>query len=51
MQTIVEKAKGLKKIDHRYDGPSDTFNSMVSDYPISNENLDDIIINFSEMKK
>ena len=49
MQDNVKKAKRLKEIDDRDDGPSDTFNSMISEDQISGEDLDDFIRNFSEI--
>ena len=39
MQTNARKAKRFKEIDHRHDDPSDTFNSMVSEDPISDDDL------------
>ena len=36
-------------MDDRNDHPSDTFNSMVSKDPISDDDLDGFIRNFSEM--
>ena len=45
----VKKARRLKEMDDRDDDPSDTFNSMVSEDPISDDDLDGFIKNFSEM--
>ena len=49
MQANVKKAKRLKEIDDRYDDPSDTFNSKVSEDLISDDDLDGFIRNFSDM--
>ena len=49
MHANVKKARRLKEMDDSDDGPSDTFNSMVSEDPISDDNLDGFIRNFSEM--
>ena len=49
MQANVKKAKRLKEKDDRDDDPSDIFNYMVSEYPISDDDLDGLIRNFSEM--
>ena len=51
MQANVKKAKRLKKIDDRDNDPSDTFNCMVSEDSISDDDLDDFVRNFSEMTK
>ena len=40
-----------KEIDDRDDGPLDTFNSMLSKDPISNEDVDDFIRTFSGVKE
>ena len=50
MQANVQKAKRLKKIDDGDDSPSDTFNPMVSEDPISDEDLDFIRNFFHETK-
>ena len=49
MQANVKKAKRLIEIDDRDNGPSDTFNSMVCEDPISDDDLDDFIWICSEM--
>ena len=49
MQANAKKARRLKEMDDRDDDPSDTFNSMVSEDPISDDDLDGFITNFSEM--
>ena len=46
---MLRKAEGLKEMDDRDDDPSDTFNSMVSEDPISDDDLDRFIRNFSDM--
>ena len=43
------KRKMLNEKADSNEGSSDTFNSMISEGPISNENLDDFIKTFSEM--
>ena len=48
-QANAKKARRLKGMDDRDDDPSDTFNSMVSDDPISDDDLDGFIRNFSDM--
>ena len=49
MQADAKKAKRLKEMNDRDDDLSDTFNSMVSGDPISENDLDGFIRNFSEM--
>ena len=49
MQANAKKARRLKEMDDRDDDPSDTFNSMVSEDTISDDNLDLFIRNFFEM--
>ena len=49
MQANVKKAKMLKEMDDRDDDPSDTFNSMVNEDLISDDDLDGFIRNFSQM--
>ena len=49
MQANAKKERGLKEVDDRDDDPSDTFNTMVSEDPISDDDLDSFIRNFSEM--
>ena len=49
MQANVKKARRLKEMDDREDDPSDNLNSMVSEDPISDDDLDGVIRNFSEM--
>ena len=49
MQANAKKARRLKEMDDRDDDPSDTFNSMVSEDIISDDDLDDFISNFSDM--
>ena len=49
MQANAKKARRLKEMDDRDDDPSDTFNSMVSEDIISDDDLDDFIRNFSDM--
>ena len=49
MQANTKKEKRLKEMDDRDDDPSDTFNSMVSEDPISDHDLDGFFRNFSEM--
>ena len=44
-----KEEKMLKEIDDRDDDPSDTFNSMVGEDPISDDDLDNFIRNFSEI--
>ena len=50
-QANAKKARRLKVMDDRDDDPSDTFNSMVSEDPISDDDLEGFIRNFSEMTK
>ena len=45
MQANAKKARRLKEIGNRDDDPSDTFNSMVSEDPISDDALDGFIRN------
>ena len=49
MQANAKKVRRLKEMDDRDDDPSYTFNSMVSEDPISDNDLDGCIRNFSEM--
>ena len=49
MQANAKKARRLKEMDGRDDDPSDTFNSMLSEDPISDDDLDGFIRNFSEV--
>ena len=49
MQASAKKARRLKQMDHRDGDPSDTLNSMVSEDPISNDDLYGFIRHFSEM--
>ena len=49
MQANAKKARRLGEMDDRDDDPSDTFNSMVSEDIISDDDLDDFIRNFSDM--
>ena len=49
MQANAKKARRLKEMDDRDDDPSDTFNCMVSEDIISDDDLDDFIRNFSDM--
>ena len=49
MQANAKKARRLKGGDDRDDDPSDIFNSMLSEDPISDDDLDVFIRNFSEM--
>ena len=49
MQVNVKKAKGLKEIIDRNDDPSDTFNCMFTEDPISDDDLDAFIRNFSKI--
>ena len=49
MQANAKKAIKLKEMDDRDDDPSDTFSSMVSEDPISGNDLDGFIWNFSDM--
>ena len=49
MKANAKKAKKLKEMDDREDDPSDTFNSMVSEEPISDDDLEGFISNFSDM--
>ena len=49
MQANAKKARRLKEMDDRDDDPSDTFNSMVSEDIISDDDLDEFIRNFSDM--
>ena len=43
MQANTKKARRLKEMDDRDDDPSDTFNSMESEEPISYDDLDGFI--------
>ena len=50
MQANTKKARRQKEMDDRDDDDSsDTFNSMVSDVLISDDDLDGFFRNFSEM--
>ena len=49
MQANAKKARRLKEMDDRDDDPSDTFNSLVSDVIISDDDHDEFIRNFSDM--
>ena len=49
MQANAKKVRRLKEMDDRDDDPSDTFNSMVSEDPMSDDDLDEFIRNFSDM--
>ena len=49
MQANAKKARRLEEMDDRDDDPSDTFNSMVSEDIISDDDLDEFIRNFSDM--
>ena len=49
MQANAKKARRLKEMDDRDDDPSNTFNFMLSEYPISDDDLDGFIRNFSKM--
>ena len=49
MQANAKKARRLKEIDDRDDDQSDTFNSMVSEDLITDDDLDGFIRNFSEI--
>ena len=49
MQANAKKARRLKEMDDRDDDPSDTFNSMVSEDIISDDDLDEFIRNFSDI--
>ena len=43
MQANAKKARRLKEMDDRNDDPSDTFNSLVSEDPIFDDDLDGFI--------
>ena len=49
MQVNAKEARRLKEMDDRDDDPSATFSSMVSEDPISDDDLDGFIRNFSDM--
>ena len=49
MQASAKKARRLKEMDDSDDDPSDTFNSMMSEDPISDDDLDGFIRNVSDM--
>ena len=49
LQSNTKKARRVKEMDDRDDDSSDTFNSMVSKDPISDDNLGGFIRNFSKM--
>ena len=46
---MLRKPEGLRRWMIRDDDPSDTFNSMVSEDPISDDDLDGFIRNFSDV--
>ena len=46
---MLRKPEGLRIWMNRDDEPSDTFNSMVSEDIISDDDLDDFIRNFPDM--
>ena len=48
MQANAKKVRRFKKMDDRYDDPSDIFNSMGSKGHISDDDLDGFISNFTE---
>ena len=45
----MQRKQEGKEMDDRDDDPSDTFNSMVNEDPISDDDLDGLIRNFSEL--
>ena len=49
MHANAKKARRLKEMDDRDDDPSDSLNSMVSEDPISDDDLDEFMRNFSDM--
>ena len=49
MQASAKKARQLKDMNDRDDDPSDTFNSILKEDQISDDDLDGFIRNFSEM--
>ena len=49
MQANVKKVRRLKEMDDRDEDPSDTFNSMVSEDLISDDDLDGFTRNVSDM--
>ena len=49
MQANAKKARRLKEMDDRDDDPSDTFSSMASEDPISDDDLDGFIRKISDM--
>ena len=49
MQANAKKPRRRKEMDDRDDDPSDTFKSMVSEDPISDDGFEGFIRNFSEM--
>ena len=49
IQANARKARRLKKMDDRDNDLPDTFNSLVSEDQISDDDLDGFIRNFSEM--
>ena len=49
MQANAKKARRLKEMDDRDDDPTDTFNSMVSEDPISDDDHVGFNTHFSEM--
>ena len=48
IQATAKKARRLKEMDDRDDDPSDTFNSLMSEDLISDDDLDEFIRNFSD---
>ena len=51
MQANAKKARRLKEMDDRDDDPSDALNSMMSKDPISDDNIDEFIRNFSDRRE
>ena len=49
MQANAKKARMLTEMDNREDDPSGTFNSMMSEDPISDDDLDGFIRKFSKL--
>ena len=49
MQANAKNARRLKEMDDKDDDPSDTFNSLVSEDLISDDDLDGFIRKFSDM--
>ena len=48
MQANAKKARGLTEMNDRDDDPSNTFNCMVSEDPMFDDDLDGFIRNFSD---